>query len=196
MANSQRGGIFSGLEARLASSSVGVYSRFHNLTHLKFCFHWPNGHFGDAFEGQNDVAQQVCSPSLLLLVEGEYDHIQCYMNRMTSSGDGSCLRLWQFKLVCCRVVSCVHAAAATALGMYWFLGSEEPASIGNRPFVFLPINAHIAAFGVGYFIYDFFAMISLRKNMNAGFFWGIMCHHIIFIVAYASTLVRSFLCCT
>lgn len=85
----------------------------------------------------------------------------------------------------------VHAAAATALGLYWFLGSGETAYLGNRPFVFLPINAHIAAFGAGYFIYDFIVMIGLRKHMSAGFFWGIMTHHVIFLIAYASTLVRS-----
>ena len=90
----------------------------------------------------------------------------------------------------CRVVASIHAAAATALGLYWFLGSGEPASLGNRPFVFLPINAHIAAFGVGYFIYDAVVMFALRHLMSASFFWGIMTHHAIFILAYASTLVR------
>lgn len=91
----------------------------------------------------------------------------------------------------CRVVAAMHAAAATALGLYWFLGSGESAYLGNRPFVFLPINSHIAAFGAGYFIYDFFTMLMLRKNMPPAFFWGIMTHHVIFLLAYISTLVRT-----
>lgn len=61
--------------------------------------------------------------------------------------------------------------------------------MGNRIFVFLPINAHIAAFGAGYFIYDVLVMFALRNMMSASFFWGIMTHHAIFLLAYASTMV-------
>jgi hypothetical protein len=87
------------------------------------------------------------------------------------------------------VVSALHAAVAFALGVYWFVGSGEIAQIGDRPFVFLPINAHIAAFGIGYFLYDTAAMIALKPYMSSSFFWGIMVHHMIFILAYSSTLV-------
>lgn len=89
----------------------------------------------------------------------------------------------------CRVVAGIHAAAATILALYWFLGSGEPAKIGNKAFIFLPINAHIEAFGAGYFIYDMVAMVALHQHMSAGFFWGIIAHHLIFLVAYASTMV-------
>jgi hypothetical protein len=194
MAHCQRASRVSGLEARFATSTFGLYSHFHSLTYIEYYFHRPSGQFGHASEGQGDVAQQVCSSSFLLFEGGIACHhalnYTCF-----KFGDilWQPLRLVPFQLLYCRVVSCTHAAVATALGLYWFLGTEEPDKIGDRPFVFLPFNAHIEAMGAGYFVYDFFAMLALRQYMSAGFFWGIMAHHIIFILAYLSTLVRSFL---
>jgi hypothetical protein len=194
MAHCQRASRVSGLEARFATSTFGLYSHFHNLTYIEYHFHRPSGQFGNASEGQGDVAQQVCSSSFLLFEGGIACHhslnYTCFKFRDIL---WQLLRLVPFQLLYCRVVSCTHAAVATALGLYWFLGTEEPEKIGDRPFVFLPFNAHIEAFGVGYFVYDFFAMLALRQYMSAGFFWGIMAHHIIFILAYLSTLVRSVL---
>lgn len=79
---------------------------------------------------------------------------------------------------------------AFALGVYWIVGSGELSQIGNRPFIFLPINSHIAALGIGYFLYDFFAMLALAPYTNMAFLLGVLVHHLIFILAYGSTLVR------
>lgn len=90
----------------------------------------------------------------------------------------------------CRVVAGTHAAVAFALGVYWIFASGEMSQIGDRKFAFLPINSHIAALGIGYFLYDFFAMLALAPYTNIGFLVGVLVHHLIFIVAYGSTLVR------
>lgn len=79
---------------------------------------------------------------------------------------------------------------AFGLGVYWIFGSGELSQIGNRPFIFLPINSHIAALGIGYFLYDFFAMLALAPYTNMAFLLGVLVHHLIFILAYGSTLVR------
>eukprot|EP00892_Ulva_mutabilis_P011122 jgi/Ulvmu1/8382/UM042_0089.1 len=88
-----------------------------------------------------------------------------------------------------KVVAGTHAAAAFILGMYWVFGSGEMSQIGDRTFIFLPVNSHIAALGIGYFLYDFMAMLALAPYTNLAFLVGVLVHHLIFILAYASTLV-------
>jgi TLC domain len=89
-----------------------------------------------------------------------------------------------------RVVSACHAALAFGQGVYWFAASPESRVAFSRPFAFLPANALIEAVGVAYFLYDVLAMLAFARHVSRAFFRGIMVHHAIFIVAYASTLVR------
>jgi hypothetical protein len=91
----------------------------------------------------------------------------------------------------CRVVSTLHAALAFAQGVYWLKASGELQQLGNRPFLFAPVNAHIASIGASYFFYDCIAMVLSYHTMKPGFFWTIMLHHFIFVAAYITTLVNT-----
>jgi hypothetical protein len=89
-----------------------------------------------------------------------------------------------------KVVSTVHAAVACGNGIYWLTASGELAQLEGRAFIFLPLNARLAAIGAAYFIYDAIAMLVLCARKNSTYFVAIMCHHVVFIAAYCSTLVR------
>jgi hypothetical protein len=88
-------------------------------------------------------------------------------------------------------VSILHAAVAFSQGVYWLKASGELQQLGNSPFLFAPIDAHIASIGASYFFYDCIAMVVSYNTMKRGFFWTIMVHHGIFVAAYLSTLVRT-----
>lgn len=88
-----------------------------------------------------------------------------------------------------KVVSSTHAVFAVALGLWWLFASGEYQLATSKAFVFLPYNANIAIVGAGYFLYDTLFTLLSFGSISVSFFVMLMAHHLIFIVAYFSTLV-------
>lgn len=89
------------------------------------------------------------------------------------------------------MVSTTHAAVAVVHAIYWLTATDELQQSGTKPFIFLPINASISAIGGAYFVYDTIATIFCFSSVSPSFFWSVLLHHVIFVVAYFSTLVRA-----
>lgn len=94
-------------------------------------------------------------------------------------------------LTWCRLVSTVHACVACAGGIYWLTASGELAQLQGRRFVFLPVNAQLAAVGCAFFVYDAAAMLLNARRTTAAHLVSMLAHHALFVTAYFGTLVRA-----
>ena len=94
-----------------------------------------------------------------------------------------------------RVVSVAHALYAAGYAVFWLLGTSEWTRARQSTFLFLPTNAHAAALGASYFIYDTLALCTTSETMKSAHFLSVLSHHLLFLSAYASTVVRSCYLC-